>query len=71
MNNAPNHWSARAGFLFHEEMRGLNLALAAIRKAQGNLNLLDSEPGLRNGTRPSLTLRRIFSNTARYFVVRS
>jgi hypothetical protein len=45
MSDAPHPLPVRAGSLFHEEVRRLNLALAAIRKAQGKSNPIDMEPG--------------------------
>jgi hypothetical protein len=45
MSDAPDRLPGAAGSLFHEEARGLNLALAAIRKAQGKRNPSDMEPG--------------------------
>ena len=45
MSDASDHLPARWESLFHEEARGLNLALGAIRKAQGKRNPGDMEPG--------------------------
>lgn len=45
MNDASDFSPAPPGCLFHEEARRLNLALAAIRKAQGKRNPGDMEPG--------------------------
>jgi hypothetical protein len=45
MNDAPDPLPVRMRFLVHEEVRGLTLALAAIRKTQGKTNPIDIEPG--------------------------